>query len=74
MNRSSLLVPGEVAKPQEVNGTNGSAASPVPEAPKQMDPSSDSEQDEAGDTDESLTSKSPSSFSRRGRSIGCSRN
>lgn len=59
VNRSSLLVPGQVTKPQEVtNGTNGSAASPVTEATKQMDPSSDSEQDEAGDTDESMSSKS----------------
>lgn len=62
MNRSSLLVPGQVTKPQEVNGTNGSAASPVLDAAKQMDPSSDSEQDEAGDTDESMTSKSLSRF------------
>lgn len=58
MNRSSLLVPGQVTKPQEVNGTNGSAASPVTEETKQVDPSSDSEQDEAGDTDESVSSKS----------------
>lgn len=71
VNRSSLLVPGEVTKPQEVNGTNGSAASPVPEATKPMDASSDSEQDEAGDTDESTTSKSLSSFARLGRPTGC---
>lgn len=58
VNRSSLLVPSQVTKPQEVNGTNGSAASPVTEATKQADPSSDSEQDEAGDTDESLSSES----------------
>lgn len=59
VNRSSLLVPGQVTKPQEVNGTNGSAAAtPVTDATKQMDPSSDSEQDEAGDTDESMSSKS----------------
>lgn len=64
MNRSSLLVPGQVTKTQEVNGTNGSAASPVPDAPTQTAPSSDSEQDEAGDTDESMTSKSLSSSSR----------
>lgn len=57
VNRSSLLVPGQVTKPQEVNGTNGSAASPVTEASKPVDPSSDSEQDEAGDTDESMSSK-----------------
>uniref|UniRef100_H3CES0 Polyhomeotic homolog 3 n=1 Tax=Tetraodon nigroviridis TaxID=99883 RepID=H3CES0_TETNG len=47
VNRSSLLVPGQVTKPQEVNGTNGSAPSPVTDVTaKQAEPSSDSEQDE----------------------------
>lgn len=69
MNRSSLLVPDQVTKPQEVNGTNGKAAAvavvaaavPTPAAEpvaKGSDHSTDSEQDEAGDTDEPGTSKS----------------
>ena len=51
VNRSSLLLPGQVTKPQEVNGTNGKAALPVREAPKGTEHSSDSEQDEGGDAD-----------------------
>lgn len=71
MNRSSLLVPDQVTKPQEVNGTNGKAAAvavvaaavPTPVAEpvaKGSDHSTDSEQDEAGDPDEPGNSKSPS--------------
>lgn len=52
VNRSSLLVPEQVTKPQEVNGTNGKAALPVTEAMKEADRSTDSEQEEAGDTDD----------------------
>lgn len=57
VNRSSLLVPGEMTKPQEVNGTNGRAASPARDKMKSADQSSDSEQDEAGDEDELANSK-----------------
>lgn len=68
MNRSSLLVPGQVTKPQEVNGTNGSAPSPVTDVTaKQAEPSSDSEQDEAGDTDESVSRESPRRHGNHGR-------
>lgn len=74
MNRSSLLVPDQVTKTQEVNGTNEKAAaaaavaavaavvavpSPVTEpVAKASDHSTDSEQDEGGDTDEPGNSKS----------------
>lgn len=58
VNRSSLLVPEQVAKPQQVNGTNGKAALPVTEATKQPEHSTDSEQEEAGDTDDPANSKS----------------
>lgn len=69
MNRSSLLVPDQATKPQEVNGTNGKPAAvavvaaavttPVTEpVAKGSDHSTDSEQDEAGDTDEPGNSKS----------------
>eukprot|EP00064_Thunnus_orientalis_P023728 superscaffoldBa00009275_g23983 len=53
VNRSSLLVPEQVTKPQEVNGTNGKAALPVTqcETNKQAEPSTDSEE-EGGDTDD----------------------
>ncbi|XP_062297324.1 LOW QUALITY PROTEIN: polyhomeotic-like protein 3 [Scomber scombrus] len=53
VNRSSLLVPDQVTKPQEVNGTNGKAALPATqsETNKQAEPSTDSE-DEGGDTDD----------------------
>lgn len=57
VNRSSLLVPGQVTKPQEVNGTNGKAALPLTDTTKQAEHSTDSEQDEAGDTDEPGNSK-----------------
>lgn len=70
VNRSSLLVPGQVTKPQEVNGTNGRAPSPVKEAAKPADPSSDSEQDEGGDTDESSTSESGTRVGRPGPGRG----
>lgn len=60
MNRSSLLVPEQVAKPQEVNGTNGSAALPVIDAVPQTEPSTDSDEEEGVDMDEGhTTSKSP---------------
>lgn len=63
VNRSSLLVPEQVTKPQEVNGTNGKAALPIADAAaKGAEHSSDSEQDEAGDTDEPGNSKSQSTF------------
>ncbi|XP_027131254.1 polyhomeotic-like protein 3 isoform X2 [Larimichthys crocea] len=52
VNRSSLLVPEQVTKPQEVNGTNGKAALPVTDAIKQAEHSTDSEQEDAGDTDD----------------------
>lgn len=57
MNRSSLLVPDQVTKPQEVNGTNekaavavvaAAAAPPVAEPVKGIEHSSDSEQEEGG--------------------------
>ncbi|KAM7369572.1 hypothetical protein PAMP_010889 [Pampus punctatissimus] len=56
VNRSSLLVPEQVTKPQEVNGTNGKAAPPVTqcETAKQTEPSTDSEE-EGGDTDDPET-------------------
>ncbi|XP_031141036.1 polyhomeotic-like protein 3 isoform X2 [Sander lucioperca] len=52
VNRSSLLVPEPVTKPEEVNGTNGSAALPVTDTKKQAEPSTESEGEEAGDTDD----------------------
>ncbi|KAM7390050.1 hypothetical protein PAMA_008293 [Pampus argenteus] len=57
VNRSSLLVPEQVTKPQEVNGTNGKAAPPVTqcETAKQTEPSTDSEEEEGGDTDDPET-------------------
>lgn len=69
MNRSSLLVPDQVTKPQEVNGTIGkagaaaaaAAAVPIPVAEpvaKSSGRSTDSEQDRAGDADEPGNSKS----------------
>lgn len=57
VNRSSLLVPEQVTKPQEVNGTNGRAALPVTDTRKQADHSTDSDEDEGGDTDDPGTSK-----------------
>lgn len=59
VNRSSLLVPEQVTKPQEVNGTNGSAALPVADPVNQTEPSTDSEEEEGGDTDDPGTSKCP---------------
>ncbi|TDG97534.1 hypothetical protein EPR50_G00227450 [Perca flavescens] len=52
VNRSSLLVPEPVTKPEEVNGTNGRAALPVTDTKKQAEPSTESEGEEAGDTDD----------------------
>lgn len=52
VNRSSLLVPEQVTKPEEVNGTNGSAALPVTDTMRQAEHSSESEGEEAGDTDD----------------------
>ncbi|KAM6970894.1 polyhomeotic-like protein 3 isoform 2-T3 [Tautogolabrus adspersus] len=51
VNRSSLLVPEQVTKPQEVNGTNGKAASPVPDTAKKAEHSTESEEEESGDVD-----------------------
>ncbi|XP_029384929.1 polyhomeotic-like protein 3 isoform X1 [Echeneis naucrates] len=51
VNRSSLLVPEQVAKPQEVNGTNGRAALPVTDVMKPSEHSTDSDE-EGGDTDD----------------------
>lgn len=58
VNRSSLLVPEQVTKPQEVNGTNGSAVLPVMDAVKQTEYSTDSDEEEGGDTDDPGASKS----------------
>ncbi|KAM9332399.1 polyhomeotic-like protein 3 isoform 4-T4 [Pholidichthys leucotaenia] len=56
VNRSSLLVPDQVTKPQEVNGTNGKVAPPATEdAVKRTDPSTDSEEEEGGDMDDAGT-------------------
>lgn len=53
VNRSSLLVPDQVPKPQEVNGTNEGpalpAAEPAEEPVKRAEPSTDSEEDDGGD-------------------------
>lgn len=59
VNRSSLLVPEQVAKPQEVNGTNGKAALPVTETLKQAEHSTDSDVEEGGDTDDAGNGTSP---------------
>lgn len=58
VNRSSLLVPEQVTKPPEVNRTNGSAVLPVLDAVKQTEYSTDSDEEEGGDTDDPGTSKS----------------
>ncbi|XP_043961028.1 polyhomeotic-like protein 2 [Gambusia affinis] len=50
VNRSSLLVPEQVPKPQEVNGTNGRPALPASEPVKPTEPSTDSEEEDGGDT------------------------
>ncbi|XP_047468221.1 polyhomeotic-like protein 3 isoform X2 [Mugil cephalus] len=55
VNRSSLLVPEQVTKPQEVNGINGRAPLPVTDMTKQTEHSTDSEEDEGGDTDDAGT-------------------
>ncbi|XP_029979238.1 polyhomeotic-like protein 3 isoform X2 [Sphaeramia orbicularis] len=52
VNRSSLLVPDQVTKPQEVNGTNGKAPPPVTDATKPTEHSTDSDEEEGGDTDD----------------------
>lgn len=52
VNRSSLLVPEQVTKPEEVNGTNGSPVLPVMDTTKQAEHSTESEGEEAGDTDD----------------------
>ncbi|KAG7525790.1 polyhomeotic 3 [Solea senegalensis] len=52
VNRSSLLVPEQVTSPQEVNGTNGRAELPVTDAIKPAEPSSDSDEEDGGDTDD----------------------
>ncbi|XP_034427570.1 polyhomeotic-like protein 3 isoform X2 [Hippoglossus hippoglossus] len=57
VNRSSLLVPEQVTTPQEVNGTNGRAALPVTDTPKQAEHSTDSDEEDGGDTDDPGTSK-----------------
>ncbi|XP_041670110.1 polyhomeotic-like protein 2 isoform X2 [Cheilinus undulatus] len=51
VHRSSLLVPEQVTKPQEVNGTNGKAVSPASDTVKKAENSTESEEDEAGDMD-----------------------
>lgn len=70
VNRSSLLVPGQVTKKQEVNGTNGKAASPVTDARTRAEHSTDSEQDEAGDTDDPGNSESFCNQSQSGPPFG----
>lgn len=57
VNRSSLLVPEQVTKPQEVNGTNGRAALPVTDTIKQAEHSTDSDEEDGGDTDDPGSSK-----------------
>ncbi|XP_053268955.1 polyhomeotic-like protein 3 [Pleuronectes platessa] len=59
VNRSSLLVPEPVTTPQEVNGTNGRAALPVTDTPKQAEPSTDSDEEDGGDTDDPGTRSAP---------------
>ncbi|XP_034044718.1 polyhomeotic-like protein 3 isoform X2 [Thalassophryne amazonica] len=51
VNRSSLLVPDQVTKPPEVNGTNGKAVLPEPRKLKETQRSTDSDED-GGDTDD----------------------
>nr|XP_019965093.1 PREDICTED: polyhomeotic-like protein 3 isoform X1 [Paralichthys olivaceus]XP_019965094.1 PREDICTED: polyhomeotic-like protein 3 isoform X1 [Paralichthys olivaceus] len=59
VNRSSLLVPEQVSRPQEVNGTNGRAALPVTDTPKQAEHSTDSDEEEGCDTDDPGTRSAP---------------
>uniref|UniRef100_A0A1A7WPJ4 Polyhomeotic homolog 3 n=1 Tax=Iconisemion striatum TaxID=60296 RepID=A0A1A7WPJ4_9TELE len=54
VNRSSLLVPDQVTKPQEVNGTNGREALPVTESVKSTEQSTDSDED-GGEANETRT-------------------
>ncbi|MEQ2274507.1 hypothetical protein XENORESO_014568 [Xenotaenia resolanae] len=49
VNRSSLLVPEQVSKPQEVNGTNGKAVLPAADPIKQTEASTDSEEEDGRD-------------------------
>uniref|UniRef100_A0A3P8S0N0 Polyhomeotic homolog 3 n=1 Tax=Amphiprion percula TaxID=161767 RepID=A0A3P8S0N0_AMPPE len=58
VNRSSLLVPDQVTKPQEVNGTNGRAALPVTDTIKPTEHSTDSDEEDGGDTDDPGTRSS----------------
>lgn len=63
VNRSSLLVPEQVTKTQELNGTNGSSALPVMDTVKQTEHSTDSDEEEGVDTDDGHgTSKSLMNF------------
>ncbi|XP_054606940.2 polyhomeotic-like protein 3 isoform X2 [Nothobranchius furzeri] len=48
VNRSSLLVPDQVTKPQEVNRTNGRVELPVTETVKPAEQSTDSDEDGGG--------------------------
>lgn len=61
VNRSSLLVPEQVPKPQEVNGTNGRPAlpaiEPAEEPVKRAEPSTDSEEEDGGDVGDLGNSK-----------------
>lgn len=52
VNRSSLLVPARVSTPQEVNGTNGSAALPVMDTEKPAEHCIESEGEVGGDAED----------------------
>ncbi|XP_010764072.1 uncharacterized protein [Notothenia coriiceps] len=52
VNRSSLLVPARVSTPQEVNGTNGSAALPVTDTEKPDEHCIESEGELGGDAED----------------------
>ncbi|XP_026161482.1 polyhomeotic-like protein 3 isoform X2 [Mastacembelus armatus] len=58
VNRSSLLVPEQVTKPQEANGTNGKTSLPVMDTVKQSVHSTDSDEEEGGDADDPGTRSS----------------
>lgn len=58
VNRSSLLVPARVSTPQEVNGTNGSAALPVMDTEKPAEHCIESEGEVGGDAEDPDKSKS----------------
>ncbi|KAJ0059811.1 hypothetical protein NL108_013125, partial [Boleophthalmus pectinirostris] len=65
VNRSSLLVPDQVPKPQEVNGTNGTATLPVTtETRKQSEHSTDSEEEDGGEPDDHNSTTRPSQRDR----------